>query len=274
MAGTNSYSLADGRVVTRSLEAHIVDHCNLRCAACCSLSPHLPIWQVEPAALRQDLLLARAVLQPTYFKLVGGEPLLHPRLLECVEVAAEVRVAPILSLTTNGFLLEKMPDRLFEYLDHLTVSLYPKPALGEARLAAIRERCAAFGVELNLKVQDEFEEIHLSTPREDAAQTREIFAHCWLRRRCHLLRDGIFYTCTLPVHRDALHRDRRLVPGDGIALASRPGLAEEIRLYLEREQPLAACSACWGGSGPKLAHHQLGRGESEPHAASRMVMAE
>lgn len=272
MAGKNSYSIAGGRVATRSLEAHIVDHCNLRCAACCSLSPHLPVWEADPEDLRRDLRLAKAVLAPTYFKLVGGEPLLHSRLLDLVEVAAEERPAPILSLTTNGFLLERAPDRLFELLDHMTVSVYPKPPLGERRLAAIRERCAAFGVELNVKVQDEFEEIHLSGPRTDAAATREVFEQCWLRRRCHLLRDGHFYTCTLPVHRGVLQRDPRFLPGDGISLAPRPGLAEALRDYLERDTPLASCAACAGGGGRRMAHRQLARHESEVYVPAALEL--
>ncbi len=265
MAGKNSYSLVGGRVLTRSLEAHVVDHCNLRCAACCSLSPHLPVWEAEPEDLRRDLRLAKAVLAPTFFKLVGGEPLLHSRLLEIVEVAAEERPAPVLSLTTNGFLLERAADRLFELLDHLTVSVYPKPARGGARFAAIRDRCAAFGVELNVKVQDVFDQIHLPGPRADAALTRKVFEDCWLRRRCHLLRDGYFYTCTLPVHRGVLAGDPRFLPGDGISLAPRPGLAEALRDYLERETPLASCAACAGGGGRKMEHRQLARSESEAH---------
>jgi len=37
----------------------------------------------ERLGLRRDLALARQSLAPTWFKLVGGEPLLHPELIQC-----------------------------------------------------------------------------------------------------------------------------------------------------------------------------------------------
>ncbi|GAA5142832.1 hypothetical protein GCM10023213_29470 [Prosthecobacter algae] len=106
----NVFPIVNRRVQTRSLESHIVDHCNLRCAACCSLSPHLPKWEVEPVQLAEELRLARRVIAPTWLKLVGGEPLLHSRFLECLEVAKAADIATIVSVTTNGFLLPRQPD--------------------------------------------------------------------------------------------------------------------------------------------------------------------
>ena len=52
------YELVSGRIKTRSLESHIVDHCNLHCWGCCSLSPYLPPWFMDPADLERDLGLA------------------------------------------------------------------------------------------------------------------------------------------------------------------------------------------------------------------------
>ena len=100
--------IIDGRIPTPSLEVHIVDHCNLRCAECCSLSPLLPEHYVKPEDMRHDLELATRVVKPTYLKLVGGEPLLHPNIIDCLQSARPF--ADILSVTTNAILLEKMND--------------------------------------------------------------------------------------------------------------------------------------------------------------------
>ena len=91
------YPIVSGRVRTRSLESHVVDHCNLTCDECCSLSPWLPRWSVSPDDLARDLTLAARVLAPSVFKLVGGEPLLHPDLVELVHVARRAEVAPRIS---------------------------------------------------------------------------------------------------------------------------------------------------------------------------------
>jgi sulfatase maturation enzyme AslB (radical SAM superfamily) len=119
------YAVENGKVATRSLEAHIVDHCNLRCAACCSLSPHLPRWNVDPGDLVGELALAKRAVAPTWFKLVGGEPLLHPRLLECIEAGRASGIAQIVSVTTNGFLLPRQPVDFWRLIDALTISVAP-----------------------------------------------------------------------------------------------------------------------------------------------------
>ncbi len=74
------YKIVNGRVETRALEYHIVDHCNLRCDQCCSFSPMLKSWQVDPDQFEKDLLQVGKFVAPSFLKIVGGEPLLHPEL--------------------------------------------------------------------------------------------------------------------------------------------------------------------------------------------------
>ena len=50
------------------------------------MSPSLAAWHVEPEALARDMARAGRALRPNVFKLTGGEPLLHPQLLRCLEV--------------------------------------------------------------------------------------------------------------------------------------------------------------------------------------------
>ena len=254
-----SYPVVDGKVVTRSLEAHVVDHCNLTCAECCSLSPYLPHWQVEPAALARDLAHAARILSPRAFKLVGGEPLLHPQLVELVELVRASRIAPRISITTNGLLLERTPDALWEAIDGLTISLYPRPALAPASRAAIEERAARFDVALNWKQQDEFVVMTRPSRIDDVATTAATYDGCWIRERCHLLRAGRFYACPRPPHLQAYHRGALDFTGDGLALDA--ATAPEILAYLNRAQPLEACAHCFGGSNVMQPHRLLMRDE-------------
>lgn len=253
------YIVVNGKVPTRSLESHIVDHCNLRCAACCSLSPHLPRWYVEPCALAEELRMAGRVLSPTWFKLVGGEPLLHPNLIECVEVAKRAKIAPIVSVTTNGFLLPRQPVEFWRLIDELTISLYPGPALSAAVIALTEARAAENDVRLNWKKQDSFVEMDRGVSCEDDEENRAVWSDCWLRRRCHMIRDGYFYACTRPAHfQTLLSRD---FTEDGVFLHEGPALARKIAAYLNRPEPLAACKLCLGGDGESKPHRQLRHGE-------------
>jgi hypothetical protein len=252
-----SYPIVDGKVVTRSLEAHVVDHCNLTCAECCSLSPHLPHWQVEPAALARDLALARDILAPRVFKLVGGEPLLHPQLVELVGIVRAAQIAPRISITTNGLLLDRTPDALWEAIDAVTISLYPRPALTLQARTAIEERASRFDVALNWKQQDEFVVMTRPTPTDDAAATAQIYDGCWIRERCHMVRAGRFYTCTRPPHFQSYHRGELDFTGDGLALDG--ATTEHVFAYLTRSQPLDACAHCLGGSNAMVPHRLLTR---------------
>jgi cyclic pyranopterin phosphate synthase len=251
----HAYVVEDGRVRTRSLEAHVVDHCNLTCAECCSLSPLLPPRLTSPGDLARDLALAARVLAPRVFKLVGGEPLLHPEIVELARVARRSRIAPRLSLTTNGLLLPKMPDALWQELDALTVSRYPTPALPGELVAEVEAKAARFHVALNWKQQDGFVTMSLPRPREDEAETAAIWSRCWLRERCHLLQGGRFYTCTRPVHLQTRLGPAHDLSGDGLSLDGTT--ADTLLTYLRREPPLAACAHCAGGDAPMEPHRLL-----------------
>jgi hypothetical protein len=249
------YPVVEGRVVTRALEAHVVDHCNLTCAECCSLSPMLPPWVADPADLAADLASARKLLAPAVFKLVGGEPLLHPDLVELVRVVRQSEIAPRISITTNGLLLDRTPDALWKAIDAITISVYPRPALAPDAIAATELRAARFSVALNWKHQAEFVVMNRSKPATDVDEARGIFDHCWIRERCHMLRNGRFYTCTRPPHLQTYHRGAIDFTGDGIVLADLD--VTTLHSYLTSDRPLAACAHCFGGSGATMVAHRL-----------------
>lgn len=257
------YRVHNDRIQTRSLEAHIVDHCNLTCAECCSLSPLLPTWLAEPEALSQDLAKAAKVLAPRVFKLVGGEPLLHPALVDILQRVRRAGIASEVSVTTNGLLLGRMSDAFWEQVDALTISLYPKPRLATDLIAQIEAQAARFNVRLNWKVQDSFVRMTREQVSTDQAEVQRIYHDCWIRERCHMIRDGIFYTCTRPAHFDTLHRGRHDFHSDGIALRDDAHMLEDLLAYLQREQPLKACFHCYGGAAQMEPHRLLTHAEVE-----------
>lgn len=255
-----AYTIADGRIQTRSLEAHIVDHCNLSCAHCCSLSPYLPKWAINPHELERDLAAARRVLSPGTFKLVGGEPLLHPQIDECLSVARQSQIAPVVSVTTNGLLLPRMSPYFWQTVQALTISLYPSPALPSNTLEFIRAQAATHSIPINWKKMDEFVQMDLAAPRTNEAETADIYHDCWLRERCHIVSRGRFFQCTRPPHFASLLKNP-LFLDDGVKLDASPALQETILSYLQAPTPLATCSLCQGGHATTSPHRQLSADE-------------
>jgi len=263
------YQIVSGRVQTRSLEAHIVDHCNLRCWGCCSLSPYLPKWCVDPADLERDLRLARRALAPQYFKLVGGEPLLHPALDECLAIGRRSEIAPVVSVTTDGFLLPRASEQFWRLAQALTISLYAHPALPTETIALVERRAAEHAIPINWKRQGQFVDMDLGERREDATVTRNIYDDCWLRRRCHIVSRGRFFTCTRPPHFETFYGADAGFLDDGVVLEEGPEMAVRILAYLQKPEPLNACSLCQGGNAPTRPHRQMSPEEVKSTARRR-----
>lgn len=255
-----SYAVLGGRVQTRSLEYHVADHCNLRCEHCCSFSPLLKKQFADPAEFERDLRAVSRVVQSQFLKIVGGEPLLHPELESLLVIARQIGTTQRIQLTTNGFLIKRLTPRAWSCLNILTVSLYPEPALPKEVIRHIAREAAARGVEVSWKVQDRFNCMD-RTEVASYEETYKVFQECWLRHRCHSLKGGRFYSCTRPQYVQKLAGDAAspVFLQDGV-LVDEPDaerLAQTIKAYLERTEPLQSCFLCQGGDAPLETNRQL-----------------
>ncbi|MBT3221347.1 MAG: radical SAM protein, partial [Proteobacteria bacterium] len=192
-----TYAIGKGRIRTWSLEVEAVDHCNLRCDQCCPLSPHRPARQVDPSDLLSALSRLAEVLQPNLLKLTGGEPLLHTEIVECIRAARSSNIAHQIQVTTNGFLLPKMADAFWEGIDRLTLNWYSSKPLDDEIITLAHEKCDDHQVVLLIKPATHFKQL-TPTNQNQPEEVRKIYDRCWLKDRCHLLRDRVFYTCTRP----------------------------------------------------------------------------
>ncbi len=259
------YELHDGRILTWALESHVTTHCNLRCEQCCTLSPSLPAWAVDPGTLGEELRRLAAVLRPQVFKLTGGEPFLHPDLVGVLDAARASGICEQLSITTNGFLAQSAPEAVYERLDRMTLSVYASAPLPERSIARIAERCEQHGVYLTVKRVDAFQQLQPEGPQGSEAEVRAVHARCWLKVRCHMVYRGRFYMCTRPPHvAKVLGPAHPEMPAlgevDGVPLDA-PELLSRVLSYLEQEEPLATCRYCLGASGPMLPHAQVPRAD-------------
>jgi organic radical activating enzyme len=257
MSGT-MYHVSDRRIQTWSLEAHLVDHCNLRCANCCTLSPFLPKKAMPVEILARDLERAARALRPHVFKLTGGEPLLHPDIVSCLELAKAAAISEAIQVTTNGFLLRRAPPAFWELIDRLTLSLYSSAPLPSREVEWIRKTCEESRVLLTIKDVERFAVMDVRTRWKSEAERAALYDACWLKVRCHLLYEGFFYKCTRPPHLAQIRRDEGGAADDGVDLEG-PDLAGRILSYLEDPEPLGTCWDCCGASGGFEEHVQSAR---------------
>ena len=257
-----------GRARVEAFELHVTEHCNLRCAHCCNTSPYLSHKTLAPTQIASTLSRMSKVLHADVFKIMGGEPLLHPEITEVLRVVKASGVGDVVRLFTNGLLLHKMDDAFWRELDHLTVSSYTSAPVKPDHVQLIEEKAREFDVVLNIKPVDAFSQVMHNVQRHDVAAIQKTWEHCWLRHRCLVARDGRFFICTRSAYLTDMH-DRvaltepfadpaRRRDEDSVAVDD-PDLADKVLALLNRSEPLHACRFCLGGDGPREKHTQLSR---------------
>src|SRR4029077_1053151 len=83
-----------GRVRVEAFELHVVEHCNLRCANCCNMSPLVPERTLTVAEVADLCARMAAVLDVDVFKIMGGEPLLHPDIAGVLQAIRRSGISP------------------------------------------------------------------------------------------------------------------------------------------------------------------------------------
>ncbi len=113
-----------GRVAT-DLRVSVIDRCNLRCTYCMPAEglPWLAREEVLTAEEIDRLVSLFVRLGVREIKLTGGEPTVRPDLIDIVRRVRALGGDLDLSITTNGYLLDRLARPLREAgLDRLTVS--------------------------------------------------------------------------------------------------------------------------------------------------------
>jgi cyclic pyranopterin phosphate synthase len=96
------------------LRISVTDRCNLRCVYCMP-AEHVRWIPREDLLTRDEIVRvveAGAAMGLSKIRLTGGEPLVHPEIVELVRDIASLDGIEEVSLTTNGMLLEKLAPRL------------------------------------------------------------------------------------------------------------------------------------------------------------------
>jgi MoaA/NifB/PqqE/SkfB family radical SAM enzyme len=247
-----------------SVEYNLTEHCNLSCYACDHASPLLPKKFATVEEFSRDFEALGTVFHSRQLRLLGGEPLLHPHLLEFLTEARRIGIADAIVLITNGVLLHEAPDELWGLIDELWVSAYPgvNRKLNDTQCAQI---CKAHDVLFRTWRVESFNRMIINNRIDDPKLVKTIFRKCKLAGEisCHTVYEGRFYKCSIAPFmgpRLALRGisfDNRNI--DGVSLHKNPKLSEDLDRCLNGPTPLAACSYCLGSLGPLVPHRQLNR---------------
>lgn len=252
-----------GKIRTQAVEFAVADHCNLRCAGCSHMSPFLKSKLHSEDELARDMGQLATVMLADEIRLLGGEPLLNPRIVAILKSARASGIARRVVLTTNGLLLHTMPEEFWANVDEVRVSLYPGARPTQRLIDQSVDRARECGTRLILSEYSSFRVTMVTEPHPSDAITTMIFRTCKNAHlyHCHLVREGWLYKCACPSYLSEylgkMGRSGYRPEEDGFDIHGAANLRQQLWNFLTNNRPLDACQHCLGYVGKKQAHHQL-----------------
>ena len=230
-----------------------VDHCNLSCLDCDHASPVVRRKFADSSELMPGLKNLSEVYRPRTLNLVGGEPLLHPKLVELIQAMKTVGLGKHVSLMTNAVLLNRLSDQFWDEINALELSVYPETVVNETFLEGIKLQAQKHHVKLSAYAFDKFRTTFSSRGTADSDLARRIFrtcekAHLW---GCHTISGRHLYKCAQCIYVTQIPGTRagHDFTEDGVPLDNKKGLFGQLYDYFDSDQPLKACGYCLGTVG-------------------------
>lgn len=196
-----------------AFEISLADHCNLSCQMCDHYSQLSEPWFVDVERFDKDLEQMGKIFEHSigYITLLGGEPTLHERLIDCIKIVRREFPDSELIILTNGVrLLEWEHDKsgnLWEvckdYDVHITVTVYPI----KIDYVAIEKKAKEYGVSLtmssNIHASELTKLVKISDKHTlDLSGTVDKFycVNCLYFNKFNVLKDGRLYMCPIAAH--------------------------------------------------------------------------
>lgn len=177
-------------------DVHLTEHCNLNCKSCSHFSPLSPKEFADVNNFEKDMKRIAELFPTKFYKicLLGGEPLLHPQVLDFIRIAHKYAPRVERQLITNGILLLKQDDIFWQTCREtntiLNITNYPiKLNYEEIRKKAQLER-----VQLLLEpLSKTFKKYDYDFTGSQSVQKN--YKYCVEAINCAQLNDGKLWLC-------------------------------------------------------------------------------
>lgn len=176
------------------VEFHLVDSCNLRCAGCShysSLLNNLTYPNIEDIINDLTFLKDKVGNNLKWLRLLGGEPLMHPDISECLMKIRELFPVTNISIVTNGLLLEKMEQKFYDVClqfkikiritDYRIINLFPM-------ISKLKNMGIYVDYYKNVNIWH-YQHIRLTEGKIDCLK------HCIYKKICNNYKNGKIYLC-------------------------------------------------------------------------------
>ena len=206
--------------------------------------------------LQQTLDKLKNTISCSKLQILGGEPLLHPELLDAMRVCDASPLSENLVVKTNGLLLHKVSPDFWRLESKVIVSVYPstKRAI-EKRRKSIEAAANHQGTELEFRYWTHFNHITKPNRTESERITNHVFANCRYKDFTVSISGDRLFRCSISVNSIRTHMAGELP--DSISITDAENLEQEVWDFLTSQTPISSCRYCLGSSGAQFKHRTL-----------------
>ncbi len=222
------------------IELHVVDSCNLNCKACthfANISKKNNF--IDARILEHRLSRLYKLFTVERIRLLGGEPLLHPDIINVLKTARRILSYSVIELVTNGILLNKMSNEFFETCNKnnikIIISTYP----------VLKNKGEIERILSSFKINYEFFPMIFTFVAnlnpEGNSNKEETFKNCG-HNYCRILKNDNIYICPICAYIDKYNEyfNKNIPTGKGINIFT--SSAKQIFNYLK--EPEETCKYC------------------------------
>ncbi len=225
-------------------ETNITLACQNKCVSCNHFIAVQAAQPVTPADFERDLAMAAQLMHFSVYNLVGGEPTLHPRLLDLLAILRRSGITDRVEITSNGQNYNRLPDAFFDAIDDLIVTPYK---LTQDEKDHITRKCAEHNVHLEwhpvIFTWAAYKKEH--SPEKAAA----LYRACWYKINRHVIDNGYFHRCCVgrftPSVLMGLPREIDAIALDGLTV-------DALKAFMNQAETPRGCFVCAGNHGEQI----------------------
>ncbi len=235
-------------------EVHITEHCNLNCRGCFHCSPLAKEEFLSVEEYEKDCNRLSELYQGNMecIELMGGEPLLHPEIIEFFRITRNCFKTGRVVLVTNGLLLLKMKEDFWIAAKKYNIELAPTKYPIRVDYDSIEKKAKEYGIPYyNFSmVVDEYgnkllENYHFDIEGDQSPEDN-FYNKCYRGNYCITLSHGRIYSCAIGAH---LHHFKNYFGLEKIQISDENSIdiysakdANEIAEFLTH--PMPVCKYC------------------------------
>ena len=183
------------------LEIQVAEHCNLNCASCTHFSPLAKPRFIEKESFYLQFKKAYTIFRRNSksLKIMGGEPLLHPQIIQLIGLARQDMPELKITLQTNGILLTSISDEFWDacHINNVLIRITRYPVILD--MDQINLMAQRHGVDLKYHPSDStiksFNLYPLNLQGNSCSDVNH--ANCRMKQRYVLIKDDRLFPCPI-----------------------------------------------------------------------------